>query len=228
MAATPKGKNPKTVTVYGRLSYPTWTAKEAYERSLKGKYPAADIASAAPDFQLLLEEGQMDKFRTFVEDVFLPYCVQQEAQGEKRDTLTKKDADQLLDQLNDPNFEGNFNIPLKPVPEKTAELAPEAVGALKVIGNKGVDIDLKAIVNDEDELAVPDPDILKFPIIKPIGQTVHSMYGGCYVAATVNLYAYYNGKLPGFSAGGSVAVFKADGERFGGGVTIDEDEIFLD
>ena len=54
------------------------------------------------------------------------------------------------------------------------------------------------------------------------------MYPGAYVAVTLNLYAYHNGKLPGFSAGASVAVFKADGERFGGGTTVDEDEIFLD
>lgn len=75
---------------------------------------------------------------------------------------------------------------------------------------------------------MPDPDLLNFPVIKPINQTVHSMYPGCYVAVTLNLYAYHNGKHPGFSAGANVAVFKADGERFGGGVTIDEDEIFAD
>jgi len=83
-------------------------------------------------------------------------------------------------------------------------------------------------VTSEDELLVPDPDLLTFPVIKPIGQTVHSMYPGAYVAATLNLYAYHNGKHPGFSAGASTAVFKADGERFGGGTSVDEDEIFLD
>jgi hypothetical protein len=102
------------------------------------------------------------------------------------------------------------------------------VAAIKIIGNKGTDMELKAIVNSEDELAVPDPDLLTFPVIKPIGVTVHSMYPGAYVAVTCNLYAYHNGKNPGFSAGAGVAVFKADGERFGGGVTIDEDEIFAD
>jgi hypothetical protein len=89
-------------------------------------------------------------------------------------------------------------------------------------------MELKAIVQDEEELKVPDPDQLSFPIIKPIGQTVHSMYPGCYVAVTLNLYAYHNGKHPGFSAGGSTAVFKMDGERFGGGTSVDEDEIFAD
>ena len=47
-------KDPKNVTFYGRLSYPTLTAQEAYERSLKGSYPAKDVGSAAPDFLLLV------------------------------------------------------------------------------------------------------------------------------------------------------------------------------
>lgn len=220
-------KNPKTCTVYGRLSFPTFTAKAAYERSLKGQYPAADVASAAPDFQLLLEQAQLDKLVTHVTGEFFPYCLEQSKNNEKRDVLDAKEIKALTEQLSDP-FDGPYNTPLKPVHEKTAPLAPEAVAAIKVIGNKGVDIELKAIVNSEDELAVPDPDLLTFPVIKPIGQTVHSMYPGAYVAVTLNLYAYHNGKHPGFSAGASVAVFKADGERFGGGTTVDEDEIFLD
>ena len=220
-------KNPKTVTVYGRLSFPTFTAKEAYDRSQKGQYPAADIASASPDFQLLLEQAQLDKLMNHVETEFLPYCVEQGNKGEKRDVLTQQEVDDLLAQLAK-GYDGVYNTPFKPVHEKTAPLAPEAVATIKVIGNRGVDIELKAIVNGEDELVVPDPDLLQFPVIKPISATVHSMYPGCYVAATLNLYAYHNGKLPGFSAGAGVAVFKADGDRFGGGVSIDEDEIFLD
>jgi hypothetical protein len=102
------------------------------------------------------------------------------------------------------------------------------VAAIKVIGSKGDNMELRAIVQSEDELLVPDPDQLTYPIIKPIGQTVHSMYPGCYVAVTCNLYAYHNGKHPGFSAGASIAIFKADGDRFGGGTAIDEDEIFAD
>lgn len=221
-------KNPKTVTIYGRLSFPTFTAKEAYDRSQKGSYPAADIASASPDFQLLVEQAQLDKLRTHIQSEFMPYCVEQGNKGEKRDVLTQKEADDLLAQIDGDEFDGVYNTPIKNVHEKTAPLAPEAVAAVKVIGNKGTDIELKAIVNSEDELAVPDPDLMQFPVIKPLSASVHSMYPGCYVAVTLNLYAYHNGKLPGFSAGAAVAVFKADGERFGGGTTVDEDEIFLD
>jgi hypothetical protein len=221
-------KNPKTVTIYGRLSFPAFTAKEAYERSLKGNYPAADIGSASPDFQLLVEDKQLEKLRNHVITEFFPYCIEQDKNDEKRDKLNAKEVKSLTDQINEPDFDGNFNTPFKTVHEKSQALAPECVATIKEIGTKGVDMELKAIVNSEDELLVPDPDLIQFPVIKPIGQTVHSMYPGAYVAATLNLYAYHNGKLPGFSAGASVAVFKADGERFGGGATIDEDEMFLD
>lgn len=228
MASAPaKEKSPKVVTIYGRLSFPTFTAQAAYDRSQKGKYPAATVAEAAPDYQLLVEDGQLTKLVNHVEQVFLPYCVAQEAAGEKRDSLSKKEAEDLIKQLVAP-FDGPYNTPIKPVHEKTAPLAPECVAAVKVIGNKGTDMELRAIVNDEDELKVPDPDQIKFPVIKPVNESVHDFYPGCYVAVTLNLYAYHNGKHPGFSAGGSVAIFKADGERFGGGVSVDEDEIFLD
>jgi len=197
---------------------------------LKGKYPAADVASASPDFQLLVEQPQLDKLVAHVNEHFFPHCIKQEAAGEKRDSLDATEVKALTEQLEDSSAwaSGVYNMPVKPVHEKTAPLVPESVAAIKVIGNKGVDVELKAIVNTEDELLVPDPDQLIYPVIKPIGQTVHSMYPGAYVAATLNLYAYHNGKLPGFSAGASVAVFKADGDRIGGGVSVDEDEIFLD
>ena len=221
-------KNPKTVTIYGRLSFPVWTAKEAYDRSQKGSYPAADISSAAPDFQLLVEDKQFEKFMNHVENELFTYCIQQGAAGEKRDVLDANEVKKLLEGLQGDLADQTFNTPVKAVHEKTAPLAPEAKAAIKVIGNKGVDMELKAIVQSEDELTIPDPDLISFPAIKPVNATVHSFYPGCYVAVTLNLYAYHNGKHPGFSAGASVAIFKADGERFGGGVTIDEDEIFMD
>lgn len=225
---TTKQKNPKVVTIYGRLSFPTFTADEAFARGQKGQYPPKSVAEAAPDFQLLLEQAQHDKLVNHITNVFFPYCIEQEKNGEKRDVLSDKEVAKLLADITGDLADQNFNTPLKAIHEKTAPLAPECVSAVKVIGNKGVDMELKAIVADEEELRVPDPDLLDFPVIKPISQTVHSMYPGCYVAVTLNLYAYHNGKNPGFSAGGSTAVFKMDGERFGGGTSVDEDEIFAD
>lgn len=221
-------KDPKNVTFYGRLSYPTFTAQEAYKRSLKGSYPADDVGSAAPDFLLLVTQAQFEKVLKHCTDVFLPYCEEQYNKGEKRDALEPAEVKKLIASIEGDLADQVYNSPFKLVSDKTADLAPDAVAAVKVIGSKGVDFELKAIVNDESELAVPDPDILQFPVIKPISATTHQMYPGANVAVTVNLYAYRNGKLPGFSAGSNVAVFRSDADRFGGGVEIDTDEIFLD
>jgi hypothetical protein len=220
--------NPKSVTFYGRLSYPTFTAQEAYVRSLKGSYPADDVASAAPDFLLLVTEAQFKKVLDHCVNVFLPYCKEQHDKGEKRDALEAGEVKKLIESIQGDLADQVYNSPFKPVSDKTADLAPDAVAAVKVIGSKGEDFILKAIVNDESELSVPDPDILQFPVIKPLSATTHQMYPGAVVAVTVNLYAYRNGKLPGFSAGANVAVFRSDAERFGGGVDVDTDEIFLD
>lgn len=221
-------KNPQTVTIYGRLSFPNFNYAQAVARNAKSNYPK-DAADVAPDFNLLVEQAQLDKLVNHVKQEFLPFCLEQSNKGEKRNALTDAEIKRILKVIDAQDWEAQPPyIPIKAVPEKTAPLAPEAVANIKIVGNKGVDVELKAIVNSEDELLVPDPDLLTFPVIKPIGQTVHQMYGGCYVAATLNLYSFISGKLPGFSASASVAVFKADGERFGGGTTIDEDEIFLD
>jgi hypothetical protein len=216
------------VTLWGRLSFPTWTAQEAYDRNLKGNYPSKDVASASPDFQLLLNDVQWAKFLKHATEVFLPYCAEQNKKGEKKDALEDREVKMLIDAITGDLSDQLVNTPVKAVSEKSAELAPEAVATLKCIGPKGGDIELKAIVNGEDELSVPDPDLLQFPVILPINKSVHQMYPGCNVAATLNLYAYRNGKNPGFSAGVSVAVFKSDNDRFGGSVSVDEDEMFLD
>lgn len=225
----PSTKNPATVTVYGRLSYPVFSYQAAVARNATSKYPAKDIAEITPEFNLLLEQPQLDKLVNHVLTEFFPYCVAQEAAGEKRNALSQKDIDRMVKLIEAEDWEGQPPyIPIKPVPEKTALLAPEAKVMLKIKGNRGVDIEQKAIVNSEDELLVPDPDLISYPAIKPAHQTVHQLYGGAYVAATLNLYAFVSGKMPGFSASAGTAVFKADGESFGGGVAVDEDEIFLD
>ena len=219
--------NEKTVTVWGWISFPEFTAQGAYTQSQKGTYPAADVASASPNFLLLLNDTQAEKFRKHVEDTFLPYCEAQSKKGEKKDALTPAEVKLLLTAIDDP-ANAVVNTPYKVISEKTAVLRPDAVAAVKCIGGKGTDIELKAIVNSEAELAVPDPDILSFPVIKPLSATTHQIYAGCQVAATINLYAYKNGKNPGFSAGVSTAVFRADDDRFGGSVAVDESEIFMD
>ena len=219
-------KEPTNVTFYGRLSYPVFTMAEAMLRNPGSKFPK-DADKVAPEFNLLVGQAQYDKFITHVTDVFLPYCLQQHTSGEKKNALDQKQIDKIMAVINDPDDQPPY-IPVQPVPEKTALLAPEAVYMIKVGGLRGQDVVLKAIVNDEDELKVPDPDLLKFPVVKPLHVTTHQMKAGDYVAATVNLYAFVSGKMPGFSASASTAVFKSEGDPFGASVSVDEDEIFMD
>ena len=221
-------KNPATVTIYGRLSFPRFTYAEALANNQKSPNPSPDPAKVKPDFSMLVEQAQLDKFVNHVENVFLPFCLSQHAAGEKRNALDAKQIERIKKVIDSDWEDQPPYIPIKPVDEKTLALAPEVVASIKVQGQASQDFVLKAIVNSEDELAVPDPDVLQFPIIKPISATVHDLYPGCYVAATLNLYTYLSGKVPGLSAGANVAIFKADGERFGGGVEVDEDEIFAD
>lgn len=218
---------PKQVTIYGWLSFPQFTAQEAYDRSQSGQYKAADVASAAPNFLLLVGDTQWEKFLKHVINEFFPYCESQHAKGEKKDALDPNEVKQLIAGLKDlPNQ--MLNTPAKPVHEKSAELRPEAVATIKCIGPKGGNIELKAIARSESDLRVPDPDILVWPTVVDLSATNYQMYPGAVVAATLNLYAYHVGKFPGFSAGAGTAVFRADADRFGGSVAVDEDEIFLD
>lgn len=221
-------KSPKNVTIYGRLSFPTFDYQRALAKNTKSNF-VKDPADVTPDFNLLVEQAQLDKLKAHVLNEFLPYCLEQHNKGEKRDALDAKQVEKLVKLIESEDWESQPPyIPIKPVPEKTQELAPEALASVKVLGNKAQDVIQQAIVQDESELAVPDPDRVDYPAILPIGQTVHSLYGGCYAAATLNLYAFVSGKLPGFSASAGVCVFKADGDRFGGGIAVDEDEMFMD
>lgn len=221
-----KEKSPQNVTVYGRLSFPNFTMAQALARNSTSQYKVTDD-KVKPDFNLLLEQAQFDKFVTHANDVFLPWTIQREADGEKKNALTAAEVKKIQKVFKDLTDQPPY-IPLKPVNEKTAASAPEAVASLKVVGNVGSDMELRAIVEDETQLVVPDPDRVDWPAVYPIGNTVHQMYPGCYVVCTLNLYAFKSGNLPGFSASASVPIFKADGERFGGGMSVDEDEIFMD
>lgn len=223
-------KNPATVTIYGRLSFPTFTWQEAVERNRTAprNIQVSKDEDVKPSFNLLLEEAQLDKLMTHIKDVYLPWVSDQHKAGADRfKQLDDKQVARLVKQLDSDWTEQPPHILLKPVSDKSLALMPEAVASVKLSGNKGEDMTLKAIINSEEELAVNDGQIVTFPTIRPINESVHNMYPGAYVAATINLYAYYN-SAPGLSGGCATPVFKADADRFGGGVEIDEEEIFLD
>lgn len=228
--AATQAVKPKNITIRGRVSFPRWTHASAVELNKKSKFPKANDAEVASEFTLLVEQGQLDKLTDHLLNVFLPYCEEQFAKGEKKDALDPKQAKKIRDLIEAGDWSDQPPyIPIKTIGDKTAPLAPECVAAVKVTGPKGGDIEVQATVWSEDQLLVPDPDIISYPVRKPIGQTVFQPYAGAYFVATLNLFSYV-GNLPGISAGANVAFYMGnlEGERFGGGAEIDEDAIFMD
>ena len=141
-------------------------------------------------------------------DVFLPYCQEQHDKGEKRDALEPSEVKTLIASIQGDLADQVYNSPFKLVSDKTADLAPDAVAAVKVIGPKGGDFELKAIVNDESELAVPDPDILQFPVIKPVSATMHQMYPGAKWRRHSTCTPTTTGSCPASRPARNVAVFR--------------------
>ena len=221
--------SPANLTVYGRLSFPRWTMKEALAANATAPFKRPED-QVTPEFNLVLGEEQHEKVVKHLLDVFIPFCEANAAKpNEKRNVLEPKHAEKLKKWLKAGDYEAQPPyMPLKVVHEKTQDLAPEGVAMLKIVGNRGVDIVHMAVVYEEADLLVPDENNKQFPRIVPIGLTTKEMYPGALVAATLNFYSYVSGTLPGISASSGTAVFKADAERFGGGVAIDEDAIFLD
>lgn len=232
-------KNPKNVTIYGRLSFPKFTHKEALASALKStiagiaKKAADSPDEITPEFNLLVEQAQLDKLKTHILDVFIPFVEENYAKDPKsRDSLDPKLIAKLKAKVEAEDWDGAPFLPMKTVTEKNQEAVPEAVASVKLSGSKGTDIKLMATVYSEDQLLVPDPDIISYPFITELSKTVFSMYAGAYVTATLNLFAFNaSSNVNGISAGANVAVYRGnlEGARLGGGgLDIDEEDIFLD
>lgn len=222
-------ERPKDITIRGRLSWPKFTMPEALAFNRTSEHPRKDD-EVRPHFHLLLDEVQQDKLIEYISDEFLPWCAAQEKAGEKASALTDGQVKKLKKIMADKDWEtDNIMGLLYPVKEKTAELAPEAVVSLKVNGMRGQDIVRKAIVRSTDELAnqVDDIVIPSRGTVLDEKDTVHELYPGSYVAAQLNLYAFVSAGTPGITASGPTAVFVGDGERFGGGGGLDEDDLFM-
>lgn len=217
------------ITIYGRLSFPVFSYAEAVARNAKSPTPNPDPTKVTPEFNLLLEQPQFEKFRDFCLKEFLPFCEEQFKAGEKRNALSPQDVARLVKLIESGDWDAQPPyIPIKSVSEKSLALMPDAVVSVKVKGQRGVDIEQRALVYEEDELVVPDPSKPFVKGVFPINKTVHTLYPGCYAGATLNLYSFLSGKLPGFSASAGVCVFKTDADRFGGGTAVDEDALFED
>lgn len=215
------------VTLSGRLSFPKFTAQQAFDSSQGSQYPAASVDEAKPSFDILLDQTNLDKLKAAIEE-HVAFAEQRAKDGEKKNKLEASDADDIRKGLASNTWKSKlYQLPIKEIHEKTAPLAPESVAAVTVRGQAGTNLELRAIVQSEDEVTDPNYVFTK-PAILPLKDTVHDLYAGCNIKVTVNFYAYYTQGTPGVTAGASIVVFHRDNDRFGGGVALDEDEMFLD
>lgn len=220
---------PEDLVIRGRLSWPKFTMPEAIAFNKSSDYPKKD-EDVRPSFQLLVNSVQLEKLTTYVKDVFLPWCAEQEKAGEKASALTAAQVKKLTKIIDEADWETDPVLGLiNKVHEKTVDLAPEAEATVKVNGFKGQDLVQKAIVRSTDQLANPHDDIIigERGLIMDIADTNLELYPGSFVIAQLNLYAFVSAGNPGISATTPAVIFAADGERFGGGAALDEDSIFL-
>lgn len=223
----------KKHNVRGGVTYSQFTMVQAIAADERSKFKKDKAEDIAPAVQLLLDQVQLDKLIDHITTVYLPEAVKRAGANEKYDAFDQKLADKIEKTLREGQASNWDNtppyLPVKPVYAKTLEIAPWAVGTLKFTGTKGKDMDLQARVNSEAELRVPDPDLLSFPVLRPITDTVHELYPGAWAYATLNLSGYFvSSKNFGISAYANTVVFLEDRDRLAGGAALDEDEIFMD
>ena len=222
--------------VRGRVTYSNFTMSAAHKANSNPKlqFPKKP-EDVAPDFQLLLTQPQVERLVTAMIDAYLPEIVKRAAAGEKRNLMEKADADKVKAALEAGMEKGPEGwdvppfLPLKNVYAKTLEVVPDAWATLKVGGQKGTDLGLLARVNDEDELLTPDDQVRVYPLLLPIGQTIHDLYPGSVAFSTIRLNAFKASKTNyGVTAYANQLVFIRDDERLGGGGDLDTDSVFLD
>lgn len=222
-------KNPQEITIRGRLSWPKFTMAEALAQNATSKFPKKPD-EVKPNFNLLLLPDQQDKLITKIKDEFLPFCAARGKAGEKSG-LDAGQIKKLTRALDAAEWDVDEVLGLiKPVHEKTVELAPEAVASVKVNGFKGQDIVLKAVVRSEADLRNPTDDVIipERGMIMDVNDTTLELYPGSFVAAQINMFAFVAAGNPGITASTSTAIFVGHADRFGGGGALDEDAVFMD
>ena len=223
----------KKVNARGAVTYSQFTMNQALAQNERSKFKKKDLAEVAPEVQLLLDDTQLKKLVKHITDVFLPECVRRHNAGEKKEVLDPKQAKKVEKALTSGPAENWAvappHLPIKPVYKKTLKVIQWPVGTLKITGTKGRDIEQLARVNGESELKVPDPDLLAFPVLRPINDTVHELYPGAWAYATLNLHAWEQSATNwGISAYANTVVFLEDRDRLGGGFGLDEEDVFMD
>lgn len=223
----------KKFNARGAITYSDFTMDQALKSNERSTFKKADTADVAPSIQLLLDDVQLEKLTKHIIDVYLPEAVRRHNAGEKRDAFDAKLAKKIETALTEGVAENWENtppyLPVKKVYVKTLDVAPWAVATLKITGTKGRDFEQLARVNNEDELKVPDPKLLSFPVLQPIDKTVHDLYPGSWAYATLNLSGYFvsTGNY-GISAYANTVVFLEDRDRLAGGGGLDEEDVFMD
>ena len=217
----------------GAITYSQFTMAQALANNAnRTQYKKTDD-KVAPQVQFLLDQAQVDRIVAHIRDTYLPETLVRNGRGEKRDSFDQKQVTKILKALDERQAEGWQSespfLPIKQVYKKTLEVAPWAIATLALTGTAGRDIEQLARVNDESELRVPDPNLLSFPALKPIDQTVHELYPGAWAYATLNLSGYVQSASNfGISAYSNTVVFLEDRDRLAGGMSLDESSIFMD
>lgn len=225
--------NPKKLSVKGRVSFPRVKHSDAVAFAAKSKYDS----QKSPDqinssVALLLEPAQVQKIVDHVLNEFLPYAAQQNKTGDKPDNqLEPKYIEKIEKFLQAGDWtDAPPNFPIKAINPKYQDQTPECTARLELKGPKGADIRVKAAIENDTQLLIPDPDLLSFPAIVPIERSTFELYPGAYAAATINLYSYFStNAIYGIGAGVNALVYlgSLEGERLGnGGNDVDEDDIF--
>lgn len=223
---------PKALTIRGRLSFPNFTYEQALRQNKKSDYPKAD-EKVRPNFNMLLTQVQQDKLIAYIKDEFLPWVEEQEKAYPKasdKSGLSAANIKKITRALDEADWEVDKILGLLgPVPERTVDLAPEAVSSLRVTGFPRQDLTQKVLVTDLDQLKNPVDVVLPARgEFYPQEDTKVELYPGCHVAAQLDMWAFTAVGNPGITATTPAVLFIADGERFGGGGGIDEEDVFMD
>lgn len=230
---------PEPINIGGILSYPTWTAQQAYDSAhradskLQPNQRPASVDQAKASVQILLNQSQLDKVVAHLIDVVLPYALEQGADGKQSFALDQSEADLLIKNIEDQNWRAKLGIiPFQPIGEATQEKAPNAVVGIQAKSYKGgQNIIKQAFVTEELQL-------VSKPFVKPdiynISDTVFDMVAGDFVKSTISFYVgVYNGN-PTISCNTNAVVRWKEGTPFAGGgsdsagMLADGDDMFMD
>lgn len=207
----------------GRLSFHVHDVDAALVEKNKGPFAKSNdtVADVSAYSTILLTAPQYERIKTQLIE-FLGECAKL-PKGEIK--LTPAELKMLVRQI-EADEALPLNTPFKQLSEKTLELWPECVAAVKLLSPRGQSFVEEAIVRNEDDLKVPDPDRIGFPLQLPLRESRFTMYNGCWVIAPLSFYTYKNGANPGVSAGGTHIIFQRDDTPFAGGPGVDRDSIF--